>query len=469
MKQFLRNLKGITVLLVLLVIALLVGLFIQQRRSQEKLSVAAGENKYALARRYSRAGNILSSDGVLLAHNDKQERKYADDPELARACLHLIGDYTHRINSGIESVYMPELLGSSRSFLDQLLLDIRGKGFGGNDLVLTADSRLMLYADKLLGKYQGSVVLLNYRTGDVLALVNSPRLYPRDVIEWKNIVDGSLFNRALYGRYLPGSTFKIVATAAMLEDSDFDREEIVSCKGAKPIVPAGAKEILTPKGHGKVSLQKAFPLSCNAYYGLQAIGLGSDRLTTYAEKFGYNQDLYMDRYKIAGGSMTLTEPGTGALSWAGIGQPIGQDKITISPLHMAAIAGAIANDGLMMKPHIIKQEIDINGTIKNERKVEEYFQCCEVETAIEIQKLMLDTVKKGTGKKARHKGLSIAGKTGTAEMINAEGKKQTNYLFNGYLMSDTHPLAISVVLEKEGNASQLAGKILAYAATLDLP
>jgi cell division protein FtsI/penicillin-binding protein 2 len=100
---------------------------------------------------------------------------------------------------------MPELLGTSRPFFTQLLLDIKRQGFTGNDLILTVDSKLMLKADRLLSDYHGSIVMLNYRTGDILALVSSPRLYPQDIIDWTNIVEGSLFNRALFGRYLPGS------------------------------------------------------------------------------------------------------------------------------------------------------------------------------------------------------------------------------------------------------------------------
>ncbi|MGI6089929.1 MAG: penicillin-binding transpeptidase domain-containing protein [Saccharofermentanales bacterium] len=470
MKQFLRNLKIVSILLVLLVAFLLVGLLVQQKRSQRELSVAVGENKQALKQRYMRAGSIYSADGVLLAHSKNGEREYAADPALARACLHLVGDYTHRLPYGIESVYMPELLGTSRSFFTQLFLDFKKRGFTGDDLILTVDSKLMLKADSLLSDYSGSIVMFNYRSGDILALVSSPRLYPQDVIDWTNIIETSLFNRALYGRYLPGSTFKIIPTAALLSDSKLDVTMTVDCKGKEPIVPAGAKETLTPKGHGRVGLAQAFPKSCNAFFGQLAVELGRERLLEQAENFGFNQELFIDRLKIATSTIDLTEPGIGALSWAGVGQPIGRDRLTLSPVHLAMLSGAIANEGVLMKPHLLRQEIDPTGVAGRERESEQYSICCDQHIAKAIEKLMLDTVSSGTGKRAYRDGLKIAGKTGTAEMIDSDGKSVVNSLFTGYLISETHPIAIAVVLEDENRAAaQLAGDLLSYAAKRDLP
>ncbi|HZW97493.1 MAG TPA: penicillin-binding transpeptidase domain-containing protein [Bacillota bacterium] len=470
MKQFLRNLKMTTTLLVLFVAVLLIALFVQQKRSTEELSAAAGENKYTLQQIYSRAGSISSSDGVVLAHSDEGERKYAENSELARACLHLVGDYTHRLTNSVESVYMQELLGSSRSFLEQLKLDLSGCGFEGNDLTLTVNSNLMLKAGKLLKNYRGSIVLLNYETGDLLALANSPTVYPQDVINWENITDGSLFNRALYGRYLPGSTIKMITTAALLEAPDLDIDMKVKCLGSKEIVPAGARETLTPEGHGTVGLQEAFRKSCNAFFGKLAIALGRGRFTEKAEDFGFNQDLVLGNFKIAQSRLDLQEPGQGALSWAGVGQPIGQDKVTVSPMHLAAIAGAIANDGVMMKPNVLLQETDPLGAVKYSREAEEYYSCSRPDTAAELEELVLDVVNSGTGKRARRDGLKIAGKTGTAEMTNEDGKIEVNSLFAGYLISDSHPLAVAVVLEGENrDAATIAADMLQYAASIAIP
>ena len=470
MRQFLRNLKMTTALLVLFVAVLLVALFIQQKRSTEELSVAAGENKYALQQIYSRAGSISSSDGVVLAHSDEGERAYAENSELARACLHLVGDYTHRLPNSVESIYMQELLGSSRSFLEQLNLDIRGQGFEGNDLVLTVNSDLMLKASRLLKDYRGSVVLLNYETGDLLALVNSPTVSPQDVINWENITEGTLFNRALYGRYYPGSTIKMLTTAAFLEDPDQDMDMQVVCLGSEEIVPAGAKETLTPEGHGTVELREAFRESCNAFFGKLAIALGREDFTIKAEDFGFNKDLNLDHFKIAQSLLDLQEPGQGALSWAGVGQPIGQDRITISPMHLAAIAGAIANDGVMMKPRVLLQEIDPLGSVRYTREAEDYFVCCQPGTAADLEELMLEVVDSGTGRRASRAGLKIAGKTGTAEMANEDGEIVVNSLFSGYLISDSHPLAVAVILEGENrDAATVAADMLQYAVSVDIP
>lgn len=470
MRQFLRNLKTITALLVLFVAILLVALFVQQKRSTEELSAAAGENKFALQQIYSQAGSITSSDGVILAQSVKGEREYAENSALAKASLHLVGDYTHRIANSVESIYMPELVGNSRSLLDQLILDVRGQGFVGNDLALTVNSDLMLRAGRLLADYQGSIVLLNYETGDLLALVNSPSVYPADVVNWENITEGSLFNRALYGRYLPGSTVKMISTAAFLEASGQDHDMEVECKGSEPVVPAGANETLTPDGHGTVELQEAFRESCNAFFGRLAIALGRPEITEKLEDFGFNRNLNLDRFKIAQSQIDLQEPGAGALSWIGVGQPIGQDKLTVSPMHLAGIAGAIANDGVMVKPRVILQETDPLGSVKYERKAEDFFVACRPDTAAELEELMLSVVNSGTGRRAYREGLSIAGKTGTAERINEEGKIEVSSLFAGYLISDSHPLAIAVVLEDENrDAATVAADLLSYAVSVDIP
>lgn len=470
MKQFLKNIKSITLLLVLLVALLLAGLFIQQKRSREELSAAVGENKHALRQRYSEAGSISSSDAVILAQSLAGERVYAKNPALAKACLHLVGDYTHRIANSIEALYMPELLGISRNFLDQLLLDVRGKGYQGNDLVLTVDSRLMLKADELLKGRRGSIVLVNYKSGDLLALANAPTLYPEDVIEWKNITEGSLFNRAFFGRYYPGSTFKMIGATSLLESNDLDQNMQVKCLGSTEIVAGGVKETLTPKGHGTVGLTAAFTDSCNAYFGKLAIALGRGRLTAASESFGFNDSFLLDRFKSSASKMELSEPGAGALSWVGAGQPIGEDKLTVSPLHLAYLAAAFANDGIMMKPNIILQEIDPFGEIKYQRQSEEYLACCRASTAAKMEELMLSVVNSGTGKKAQRKGLKIAGKTGTAEMVNAEGKIEIVSLFSGYLISDNRPYAIAVVLEDaSGGAANIAGELLNFASKLKSP
>src|SRR5665647_366839 len=227
MKMLMKNIKIILILFILISAALLIGLSFQQYRSKTELFVAAGENKKALKSRYAQAGSIFDINGEVLAQSVDGERLYSDDPVIAEAVLHIVGDYTHNIGNTIESTYQGVLLGNDRNVLRQFFLDILGKGLAGDDITLTLDGELSKKAYELLDGRRGSIVLLNYKTGAVLTAVSSPSTSPASVVSYTDIPDSSLFNRALLGSYAPGSTFKIITTAAYLTSPQYD--PTVSC------------------------------------------------------------------------------------------------------------------------------------------------------------------------------------------------------------------------------------------------
>ena len=216
MKMLMRNLKIILVLFLLISAALLFGLSFQQYRSKNELYVAAGENKEALKTRYAQAGTIYDINGLILAQSEDGERIYSEDSTIAKAMVHIVGDYTHNIGNTIESTYQGILLGNDRNPLRQFYLDILGKGLSGDDITLTADGELSKKAYELLDGRAGSIVVINYKTGAVLTAVSSPSTSPESVIAYEDIPETSLFNRALLGSYAPGSTFKIITAAAYL-------------------------------------------------------------------------------------------------------------------------------------------------------------------------------------------------------------------------------------------------------------
>jgi len=136
MKMLMRNLKIVLVLFILISAALLIGLSFQQYRSKTELYIAAGENKEALKSRYAQAGSILDINGGILAQSKDGDRLYSEDPVIAKAVLHIVGDYTHNIGNTIESSYQGILLGNDRNILRQLYLDVLGKGLSGDDITL---------------------------------------------------------------------------------------------------------------------------------------------------------------------------------------------------------------------------------------------------------------------------------------------------------------------------------------------
>ena len=211
MRSLLNNLRLAIVVLVLLAVGLIAGLVVQQDRSRARMS-AAGENRVALAQRYENAGNIVSSDGVILAASEEGGRRYAEDLTLQKAVMPLVGDYTHIMTNTVETRYEDILLGANRPFTRQLLMDVTGRGLRGDDVHLALDAELTRQAYELLGDRRGAVALLNYSTGDVLALASTPSATADEVIQFTGLAETSLFNRALQGAYTPGSTFKVLTS-----------------------------------------------------------------------------------------------------------------------------------------------------------------------------------------------------------------------------------------------------------------
>ncbi len=452
MKTLLRNIKIIFVFFIILSVFFLGALSIQLYRSQTRLAVAAGENKEALKARYANAGNILSADGQLLAYSEDGQRFYHQDPRTAASLLHLVGDYTHHIDQTIESRYQRALTGSQRHFFHQLFLDIQGLGLQGDTLTLTADAELSRYASELLASHHGAIVMMNYQTGAVLVSVSQPSASPESVINWEGFAEGSLFNRAFKGQYVPGSIFKIMTAAAWLQSEHADTDFEQNCSGESTIGPAGASE--QGDGHGRVNLETAFTLSCNIYFGAAGVQAGADALFQTASEANFNQQISAGAIELPSGRISLPDDPE-PLSWAAIGQPSEPGIITMTPLHMAMLAGSIAHEGVAMKPQLILYRTDPSGRQFDFIKPERQAQYMPLPVAAMLDSLMQETVLSGTGRAAAAAGIITAGKTGTVQLDN----QANNALFTGYIKDERLPLAIAVVVEQGGSGAQAAAPI----------
>lgn len=454
MKQLMRNIKIVLIFFLVLSVALLAGLTIQQYRSKTRLFAAAGENKAALKSRYAEAGTIYDCHGEILAQSVDGERRYSSDATTAKAVLHLVGDYTHNIANTIEARYQGQLLGTDRNLLHQLLLDVTGQGLKGDNIYLTLDSSLARRAYQLLNGRRGAVVLLNYQTGAVLASVSSPSTSPRSVINFKDFPDTSLYDRSLLGTYAPGSTFKILTTAAWLKSSAYRASLTLNCTGSSTVNKNGARE--SDGGHGSVNLNEAFAESCNIFFGEVGATVGRAQLLTTAADFGFGQSLQLDRLQVSSGTIsTLDDPAV--LSWLAIGQPTADSQLAVTPLQMAMIAGAIAQGGIMLEPHIINYLTNPLGIHYDKLSVRSLQTIATPEIAARLAKLMLSVTTAGTGSEAAVRGYQVAGKTGTVQVEN----KDNTALFVGYVASNKHPYAIAVVVEEGGSGGQTAAPIAA--------
>ncbi len=460
MKMLMRNLKIMLVLFFIVSASLLIGLSYQQYRSKTELYIAAGENKAALRSRYAQAGTIYDSDGLILAQSTDGDRVYCEDKTIAKSVLHIVGDYTHNIGNTIEASYQGVLLGNDRNIFRQFYLDILGKGLSGDDLTLTISGELSKKAYNLLDGRNGSVVMLNYKTGAVLCAVSSPSTSPSSVISYEDISGTVLFNRALSGAYAPGSTFKIVTSASFLTSDVYDPSLTVDCESVSTVDPNGASE--SGEGHGDVNFMSAFARSCNVFFGQVGVTLGNERLMKTARDFGYETSFTMDRLTVKSGSIDVgNDPFT--LSWLSIGQPLADSTLYTTPLHMAMIAGAVGNGGSMVKPHIIDHATTPAGEEYMKLKTESLLDITTFAAAGQLEKMMIECTKTGTGTAAAISGYTVASKTGT---VQVDGQKN-NALCVAYIVEDDMPYAIAVIVEEGGSgggtAAPIAGEMLSAA------
>lgn len=457
MKMLMRNLKIVLVLFILISAALLVGLSFQQYRSKNELFVAAGENKQALKTRYAQAGTIYDINGLILAQSSDGNRSYSEDPVIAKAVLHIVGDYTHNIGNTIESTYQGILLGNDRNLLRQFYLDVLGKGLSGDDITLTIDAELSKKAYELLDGRKGSIVVLNYKTGAVLVSVSSPSTSPESVITYEEIPDTALFNRSLMGSYAPGSTFKIITATSFLTSPKYDPTVVVNCSTQSTVDPYGASE--TGDGHGEVDLSSAFSRSCNVYFGQIGVTLGRDALVKTTKDMGYGYSFSVDRLDVLPGKIDVPDNAS-TLSWISIGQPVADSTLYTTPMQMAMIAGAIGNGGVMQKAHIIDHVTTPAGEKYSKLNIDTELTIMNKGTADALEKLMIGVVENGTGTSAALNSYTVAGKTGT---VQVEGQ-QNNALCVAYIAEDDMPYAVAVIVEEGGaggtTAAPLAGQIL---------
>jgi len=457
MKLLMRNLKIVLAVFVCVSLSLLIGLSFQQYRSRTELFVAAGENKESLKSRYANAGTIFDTHGTVLANSIDGTRLYCSDPVMAEAVLHIVGDYTHNIGNTIESTYQDVLMGNGRNVFRQLLLDFQGKGLSGDDITLTVSGDLSMKAYELLDGRKGSIVLLNYKTGAVITAVSSPSTSPDSVIHYIDIPDSSLFNRALFGSYAPGSTFKIITTAAYLASPAFDPAVMVDCAAESTVDSYGASE--TGSGHGLVDLQSAFARSCNVFFGQIGVTVGRAGLEKEAHLMGYGDKFSLDHLQVLPGKIEIPD-NISTLSWISIGQPVANSTLYTTPLQMAMIAGAIGNGGVMQEPHIIKYFTSPIGEKYNKMQITPAKTLLDRNTADIIEQLMIGVVTNGTGKTAGLDGYTVAAKTGTVQVSG----QANNALCVAYIADDATPYAIAVIVEEGGaggtTAAPLAGLML---------
>lgn len=400
-------------------------------------------------------GSILSSDGQTLAYT------YVDDEgnesriyPYENVFAHVVG-YTDQGKSGIESLANFELLTSHASYFEQLENELLEEKNVGDNVVTTLDARLQMTAYEALGSYDGAVVVMNARTGAILAMVSKPNFNPNTLSQnWESLVNdstnSSLLNRATQGAYPPGSTFKIVTALAYLrEHGDLDGFSF-NCEGSIT-VNDHTIHCYNDSVHGQEDLTRAFAKSCNSAFAQIGLDLGADALNEAASDLLFNKKLPLDlTYRKS--SFSISDEDGSALMMQ---TAIGQGNTLVSPMHMALIVSAIANDGELMTPYLIEQVENYTGTKVSSTRPSVYKQLMSSSEAETLQGLMESVVTDGTGSKLNGEAYTAAGKTGSAEYDTANGR-QTHSWFVGYSDMEDAEIVVSVIAEGAGTGSEVA-------------
>ena len=395
---------------------------------------------WALA--YARAnsgstGALVDRNGLILAAFSATENLFAADAETRIANYHVTGDYWNRSGTGLLSVCWDELQDYSM---------LTGTSVARQRVVtLNVDAQLNKRAYAVLDGRKGAVLLMNYRTGELLCMVSSPSVDPADPEAIP--AEGAYINRCLSACFVPGSVFKLVTAAAAIENiPDLDSRSFY-CEGDYEV--AGV-DIICSGVHGDQTFEQALANSCNVAFAQLAIELGQNTLATYAKQYGLLDGHSLEGISTAAGSFPQAFAGNPELGWAGIGQ----STDLVCPFSLLRYVAAIANDGLLAEPRLISDGTGADA----QRLVRE-------DTAQALQRLMHYNVVAHYGGEDRFPGLTLCAKTGTAEL----GDGSSHAWFTGFLLDEEHPYAFVVLIERGGGGLQAAGsaanQILQYAIT----
>lgn len=469
MDNITKNVKLILIVFLVLFLALFTYLAYFEIFTGPKI-IGNQDNKRLWAKRNEvLRGNIYDRNNKPLTKSSRvnvlnQNREYA----YGELFSHVIGYVDPKYGlTGLEYKYDNYLMENNQ--LD--LIKFVKNGFKalprvGDDLITTLDYDIQKAAFDLLGDNRGAVVAIEPSTGAILAMVSKPSFDPNNLDKiWSDLnknKDRPLLNRAVSGLYPPGSTFKVVTALSALENIQGIENEKFNDNGKLVIGQNYSLGNYQGEVLGNIGLREAIVHSSNVVMGGIGIRLGNNTLKTTAEKFYFNNNIPADGLIIDNSifpSYKSSEQGNIAQS------AIGQSGVLSTPIQMALVASTIANDGIMMKPHLIKQIKDANGnlikTINNESLG---VKAPKADTEI-IKAYMRDVVKEGTGTNARISGVVVSGKTGTAEHSESD---TPHSWFIGFAPYESPKVAVAVIVEEGGTGGSNAAKIAAAVMKLAL-
>lgn len=400
-------------------------------------------------------GDIVDRNGEKLAYSKFADGEYKREYPYGKIMAHVVGYSSSKYGkTGIEGTYGSYLSGINNplKYFGPVVNLIPLKS--GNIVVLSIDSSLQKVAYQALGNHRGAVVAMNPKTGEILAMVSKPGFEPSNIDEtWDSVSkskESVLLNRGLQGLYPPGSILKVMIAEAALSEKVVDFKRVFNCEGALPIDSDYTLKENNMVAHGKVDLSAALAESCNVTFGTIALELGTRKMEDTFKRYAFNQSVE-ELDETNSRLPDFASLGKGELAQTGIGQ----GSLLVTPLKMAMLASCFANNGVVMKPYLVEKVLSHDGAVIKSFSPNKWLTPVEEKYVKLIVPMMVRTVKEGTGTGANISGVSVAGKTGTAE--NPHGEPHAWFL--GFAPAENPQIALAVIVENGGAGGSVAAPI----------
>ncbi|MEN8231463.1 MAG: penicillin-binding protein 2 [Thermodesulfobacteriota bacterium] len=394
---------------------------------------------------------------------------------------------------GFEKLYEDELRGEKGT----TYMEVDAHGFeqrqlkgkeplSGNDLQLTIDLDLQLEAEKAMAGSAGAVVAMDIKSGRILAFASAPPVHLEDFTggistkKWQallNNIKRPLVHKTIQGQYPPGSTYKIITALAGLSKGIINPNTVFYCSGSMRF---GNRRYGCWKegGHGPVSLHRALAESCDVYFYQVGLKVGVDSLAEYANRLGLGHKTGIDfEYEKSGLIPTAAwKKLAKGVSWQEgetLSIAIGQGFNLVTPLQVAQMTSALANGGILYKPFLIEKIIDPEGHVIKEFEPIIDVELIGMEKNLEfIRKGLVGAVndRHGTGTAARLKDITVAGKTGTAQVVTMEKFKEVDEedvkykhrdhaWFTSFAPAENPEIVVTVLVEHGGHGGSAAAPV----------
>jgi peptidoglycan glycosyltransferase len=453
-----KPLRRVAIFCGLLVLALLLRVNYVQFVQADQLNSDKNNRRVAINQFAHPRGDIIVDGKAITGHtvttgsDFKYKRTYTDGKMWAPVTGYASQVYGTTFLEGVEDSFLTG--DDDRLFFNRTIDLLTGKQRQGGNVVTTLNAKAQKAAYDGLGGKKGAVVALDPRTGAILAMASTPSYDPSKIagsndgdawaaLDKKNNPDDPMQNRALRITYPPGSTFKLVTAAAALEEGQVtDIND--KTHSPDPYVPPGTTKRLVNEGSIKckdATLTDALRQSCNTVFGKLGVDVGLKGMVEEAEKFGFNKEQFVPVR--ANASNFDTEMSADHVAQSSIGQ----FDTAATPLQMAMVASAIANNGVLMQPYEVDKLEAPNTSTVSQTTPQKMSTPLSPENAQKLQQMMETVVTDGTGKNARIPGVRVGGKTGTAQH-GVNNDKAPYAWFVSYAMTDHgSPVAVAVVVE----------------------